>query len=126
MLPADLTGGNRREPTGHLLPSRLVQPAVVQELCLSVPDRAAGCRSCCHCALSALQVVIVASATPLVLGQDLGSESKAGSGNSPQSCASDTMGMKLLPGNQCGDLVHCGSPFPILQAVTRIMSPEAG
>lgn len=78
------------------------------------------------CALSALQVVIVASATPLVLGQDLGSGSRAGSGNPPQRCASCTMGMRLLPGNECGDLVHWWSPFPILQAVTRIMSPEAG
>lgn len=34
--------------------------------------------------------------------------------------------MKLLPGNECGDLVHWWSPFPILQAVTRIMGPEPG
>lgn len=36
------------------------------------------------------------------------------------------MAVKLLPGKECGDLVHWWSPFPTLQAVTRTMSPEGG
>lgn len=89
---------------GHLLSSRQI-PAGCSVGAVSVcaewgsgVQAGPGWGSCCRCALPASQVW--PSAAPLVLREDLGSERGAGSGNQPLSCASCTMGMKLLPEEQ--------------------------
>lgn len=89
MLPADLAAapaGNRKEATGHLLPSRQVRPGAVRELCLSAGRAGLGeLLPVCHdCPRIPLQVVIVVPTTSLVLGEDLGVRAERAVGAHPR------------------------------------------